>query len=83
MLAWKFTDRKLPLDIDDNLAATTNMENLNNALLKLDDQGWNTEGKIWSASWVRLRCQMSVVKERLLDLSLAGDKNQDIVGELQ
>lgn len=83
MMAWRFSDRKIPLDLDDNIIATSDPEVLNEALSKLDDDGWNTEGKIWSASWIRLRCQLSVIKEKVLAHSLAGRTEDNAIEKLQ
>ncbi|PSN60516.1 hypothetical protein BS50DRAFT_579053 [Corynespora cassiicola Philippines] len=83
MMAWRYSDRKQPLDIDDNIIATDDPEILNAALARLDNHGWNTEGKIWSASFIRLRCQLSVYKEQFLEQSLAGEKDGSVVQNLQ
>ncbi|KAF2185061.1 hypothetical protein K469DRAFT_726933 [Zopfia rhizophila CBS 207.26] len=82
MMAGRYSNRKLPLDIDDNMITTSDPEVLNEVLSKLDSDGWNTEGRIWASSWIRLRCQLSVYKERVLELSLAGQTDGDVSGKL-
>ncbi|KAF2474541.1 uncharacterized protein BDR25DRAFT_109618 [Lindgomyces ingoldianus] len=83
MMAWRYSDRKLPLDLDDDIIATDDTELLNNALSRLDSDGWNTEGKIWASSWIRLRFQLSMFRERVLELSLSGRTDGDVAQKLQ
>lgn len=82
MMAWKYSDRELPLDLDDTVSATSDAEVFNEAVAKLDSNGWNTEGKIYSTSWIRLRCQLSVLKEKVLEQSLAGRTEPDVTEKL-
>ncbi|ORX97546.1 hypothetical protein BCR34DRAFT_165121 [Clohesyomyces aquaticus] len=83
MMAWRYSDRKMPLDLDDNILATDDVEILNDALSRLDADGWNTEGKIWASSWIRLRFQFSVFRERVLELSLSGKNDGNVAEKLQ
>jgi hypothetical protein len=53
------------------------------AIARLDSSGWNTDGKIHPVSFIRLRCQHAVYKERLLEQSLAGEKDDDVIRNLQ
>ncbi|KAF2832064.1 hypothetical protein CC86DRAFT_390249 [Ophiobolus disseminans] len=83
MMAWRYSDRRQPLDISDEILAADDPEVLNQAILRLDSAGWNTEGNICSASVIRLRCQHAVYKERLLEQSLAGEKDGNVIRNLQ
>ena len=83
MMAWRYSDRKQPLDLDDNIIATDDPEVLNEALSRLDSEGWNTESRIWSASWIRMRSQLSVSKEKFLEQSLAGETDDNVAQKLQ
>lgn len=83
MMSWRYSDRKEPLDIDDEIMASDDPVLLNEALSKLDSEGWNTEGRISAISWIKLRFRMAKVKERFLQLSLAGDKNCDMTDKIQ
>ncbi|KAF2876243.1 hypothetical protein BDV95DRAFT_602247 [Massariosphaeria phaeospora] len=83
MMAHRYSDRGQPLDLDDNIIASDDPEVVNEALSRLDHNGWNTNGEIWSASWVRLRWQLSCYKEQFLDQSLAGRTGGDVVHQLQ
>jgi len=83
MMAWRYSDRRQPLDISDDALVSDNPEILDQAIARLDSAGWNTDGKMYPASFVRLRCQHAVYKERLLEQSLAGEKDSDVVRNLQ
>jgi hypothetical protein len=56
---------------------------LNADLERLDSAGWNMDGKLRPASFSRLRCQLAVFKERLLEQSLAGEKDSDVVRNIE
>ena len=83
MMSERYSDRKMPLDLDDNIIPTSDPDALNQALARLDENGWNIEGKFWSTSWIRLRYDMAVVKERILELSLAGKADDDAALKIQ
>ncbi|KAF2652265.1 hypothetical protein K491DRAFT_719106 [Lophiostoma macrostomum CBS 122681] len=83
MMAERYSDRKVPLDLDDNTISTSDPDALNRALAKLDENGWDTDGRIWSTSWVRLRYNMAVVKEQILEQSLAGKANDDDAAKIE
>jgi hypothetical protein len=71
MMGWRYSDRKMLLDISDEATVSEDPEVLNAELDKLDTAGWNTEGKIHPASFGRLRCQLAVFKERFLEQSVS------------
>ncbi|CAI6341435.1 unnamed protein product [Periconia digitata] len=83
MMNWRYSDRPLPLDVDENLLMCDNPDTINAALAKLDNEGWNAEGKIYSISWVRLRAKMSISRERFLEISLSGRRITDLPKEIQ
>ncbi|KAH8731519.1 hypothetical protein GQ44DRAFT_604373 [Phaeosphaeriaceae sp. PMI808] len=83
MMAWRYSDRRQLLDIGVEELCSDDPEVLNKAVSKLDHTGWNTEGKVYQASFIRLRCQHGVYTERLLEQSLAGEKDSDVVHNLQ
>ncbi|KAF2645998.1 hypothetical protein P280DRAFT_476447 [Massarina eburnea CBS 473.64] len=83
MMNWRYSDRKPPLDLEDHVVVSDDLEALNLAVSKLDANGWNTEGRIIGVSWIRLRAQMSVAKERFLEISLAGRGITDLTQEIQ
>ena len=83
LMGWRYSDRKMPLDISDEAVVTDDVGMLNAELSKLDSAGWNTEKHLNSATFIRLRCQFAVFKERLLEQSLAGEKDSDVVRNIQ
>ncbi|KAJ5691709.1 hypothetical protein N7488_012444 [Penicillium malachiteum] len=56
--------------------------NLDSALLRLDENGWNTEGKFYPATLIRMRAIMSNLRERVLELSLGHSEQRDHANNL-
>jgi hypothetical protein len=83
LMSSRYSDRKLPLDLAEEVIVTSNTDILNEALSQLDSNGWNTNGDIWSASWVRMRGHISQFKEKFLEQSLAGKRDADVATKLQ
>lgn len=83
MMGWRYSDRRQQLDISDDAIASDDPAFLDDELAKFDNAGWNTEGKLHPASYCRIRCQLAVYKERILEQSLAGEKDTDVVQNLQ
>lgn len=83
MMGWRYSDRRQLLDLSDSAIASDDPAIVNEEISKLDSAGWNREGRIHPASFIRLRCQHAVFKERLLEQSLAGEKDSDVVRNLQ
>jgi hypothetical protein len=83
MMAWRYSDRRQVLDISEAAITTDDPAILNEAISRLDSAGWSTEGKVQPSSFIRLRGQFAVFKERLLEQSLAGEKDGDVVHNLQ
>jgi hypothetical protein len=83
LLFWRYSNRRMPLDLSDEVLCSDDLEAVNEAISRLDPAGWNTDGKIYPASTVRMRCEQAVCKERLLEQSLAGEKDSDVVANLQ
>lgn len=81
-MACHYSDRPLPLDLE-NGVAWSDPETLKAALDTLDEDGWNTGGHIWPASMVRMRYRMAVMKEKVMEQSLAGVADPDVAGKLQ
>ncbi|KAI5377871.1 hypothetical protein J4E82_003251 [Alternaria postmessia] len=79
MMGWRYSDRKMLLDISDQAVTSEDPDVLNAELSKLDSAGWNTEGHLHPATFGRMRCQLAVFKERLLEQTLAGEKDSDVV----
>ncbi|KAF1971211.1 hypothetical protein BU23DRAFT_510546 [Bimuria novae-zelandiae CBS 107.79] len=83
MIHRRYSDRGLPLDIDDEIAASDDTAMVNEAISKLDNDGWATDNQIRSASWIRLRVKLGHVKERFLEASLAGKKDAFMIEDIE
>ena len=85
MVGWRYSDRKMMLDISDEAVVSEAEDTalLNHELSKLDKAGWNTEGRLHPATFNRVRCQLAVFKERFLEQSLAGEKDSDVVRNVE
>lgn len=83
MMGWRYSDRRQQLDISDDVIAADDPNVLSGELGKFDAAGWNIERKLHPASLGRVRCQHAVFKERLLEQSLAGQKDSDVVRNLK
>jgi hypothetical protein len=83
MMGWRYSDRKMLLDISDEAIVSEDADVLNAELEELDTAGWNMEGELHPASFCRLRYQLAVFKERLLEQSLAGEKDSDVVRNIE
>ncbi|KAJ4301285.1 hypothetical protein N0V90_003376 [Kalmusia sp. IMI 367209] len=83
MMNRRYSDRKWPLDLDDEVVASDDLEMVNEVISKLDSDGWDLDAKIKPTSWIRLRVRLAVVKERFLEASLAGKKHDFLVEEIE
>jgi hypothetical protein len=83
MIHQRYSDRPLPLDIDDEIITSDNHAMLNEVISKLDEDGWAVDGQIRPASWIRLRAALGRVKERFLEASLAGKKDVFMIQEIE
>lgn len=83
MIHRRYSDRGLPLDIDDDIITSDDQDLVNSAIAKLDSDGWSTDNQIRPVSWIRLRVKLGHVKERFLEASLAGKKDAFIIEEIE
>ena len=83
LMNWRYSDRRQLLDISDDTIACDDLEKVNEEISKLDSTGWNADGQLYPSTHIRLRCQLAVFKERLLEQSLAGEKDSDVVRNLE
>jgi hypothetical protein len=83
MMGWRYSDRKMLLDISDQAIVSKDAEVLTAELERLDASGWNMDEKLHPGSFSRLRCQLAVFKERLLEQSLAGEKDNHVVRNIE
>ncbi|KAJ5648871.1 uncharacterized protein N7484_002594 [Penicillium longicatenatum] len=68
-ISWRFCDITPPLDLSfDDIIAEPEVRD--NAISKLDANGWNTENNDTQAVWLRAYLIMGPVRESILELSL-------------
>ncbi|KAI1100907.1 hypothetical protein F4804DRAFT_344383 [Jackrogersella minutella] len=73
LLASRYSSTPLPLDIsDDDLFSDS--ATFTKAVSRLDERGWNTDGKIYCASRIRARAILAVIREELFEIALANDQ---------
>lgn len=83
MMGWRYSDRRQQLDISEEAIVSDDPTSLVEQLSRIDRAGWNLDGIIHPASYNRLRYQLAVFKERLLEQSLAGEKDSGVVQNIQ
>jgi hypothetical protein len=70
LLSRRFCTTPLPLDIrDEDLAAEP--EVLDRAVASLDQNGWNTDGGLYSATLIRARTMIAYVRDELIEIALS------------
>jgi chromatin structure-remodeling complex subunit RSC3/30 len=68
-IIWRYCDVQLPLDLryDEILADPPTRDA---AISRLDANGWNSQGVIQTAPWMRVSLLVSSIKEQIVELSL-------------
>lgn len=69
MLSRNYCQYSLPLDLCEE-DVYGGRERLEAALAKLDSKGWNTDGRIFTTTWLRALAMLSPIREGILELSL-------------
>ncbi|KAF5015070.1 hypothetical protein F66182_13725 [Fusarium sp. NRRL 66182] len=69
MLSRHFCQYSLPLDLCEE-DVYRGRERLDAALARLDSNGWNTDGQIFTTTWLRALVMLSPIREGILELSL-------------
>lgn len=77
----QYTNIRPRLDISDETLMAEGLA-LDTILTSLDANGWNTEGKVWPAGFIRLRYIMSTFREEILELS-PGNERHDMIYNLR
>jgi hypothetical protein len=83
MICQCYSDRPLPLDLDDEVITSEDQAVIDDAIGKLDANGWADDGRIRPASWIRLQTLLSRVKERFLEVSLAARRDAVVIEEIE
>jgi hypothetical protein len=72
------TPQSLPLDVSDE-ALLAGGEILASAIASLDENGFNTDGKIYSPTILRARTLLALVRDEILEIALGSNEPDDIL----
>jgi hypothetical protein len=72
------TPQSLPLDVSDE-ALLAGGETLARAIASLDENGFNTDGKIYSPTILRARTLLALVRDEILEIALGFNEPDDIL----
>ncbi|KAJ6058170.1 uncharacterized protein N7446_007753 [Penicillium canescens] len=70
MLSDRYCQCPLPLDLSEE-DVYGGRDRLAAALARLDSNGWNTDGRIYTTTWIRALAMLSPIREGILELSLS------------
>lgn len=76
MLSRFYCTYQMPLDLTED-ELYSGPERLAIALSQLDQNGWNTCGRIDTITWSRARCLLTPIREEILELSVGVNFNND------
>ena len=74
MLSKYYCQCPLPLDLCEE-DVYGGRERLTVAIAKLDSNGWNTNGHIYTTTWLRALTMLSPIREGILELTLSLNSN--------
>ncbi|KAH7203247.1 hypothetical protein BKA60DRAFT_527185 [Fusarium oxysporum] len=77
LLTRKFCSIKSPLDLEES-ALLSDKETSQRQSRRLDRDGWNTDGRIYSSSLLRVRMMIALVRDEILEVVLAQDTHSSI-----
>ncbi|TVY74340.1 Sorbicillinoid biosynthetic cluster transcription factor sor3 [Fusarium oxysporum f. sp. cubense] len=77
LLTRKFCSIKSPLDLEES-ALLSDKETFQRQSQRLDRYGWNTDGRIYSSSLLRVRMMIALVRDEILEVVLAQDTHSSI-----
>jgi hypothetical protein len=78
LLNYRYCTLTPPLDLSDE-ALVEGGEVLDQAMSELDSAGWSTKGIRHRMSTGRIRFQLSVFRERTLEIALASHEPRDLI----
>jgi Fungal specific transcription factor domain. len=69
LISWRYCDIPMPLDLSwDEISAEPPIRDV--AIANLNTDGWNKNGTLHMGTWARLSFLTSVIREKILELSL-------------
>ncbi|CZR48908.1 uncharacterized protein FPRO_12349 [Fusarium proliferatum ET1] len=82
LLTRRFCSIKSPLDLEES-ALLSDKENFQRRSQLLDQDGWNTDGRIYSSSLLRVRMMIALARDEILEVVLAQDGAYGITEVMQ
>ncbi|OTA55892.1 hypothetical protein K449DRAFT_387928 [Hypoxylon sp. EC38] len=73
LIASRYSSTPLPFDLSDEVIFSNN-ETFMKAVERLDERGWNTDGKIYPSTRIRARTMIAAIREELFEIALANEQ---------
>ncbi|PNP43638.1 hypothetical protein TGAMA5MH_04610 [Trichoderma gamsii] len=70
LLTRRFCSIQLPLDLDD-VALLSDKETFQRHLLRVDNDGWDMDGRLHPASVLRVRTMVALIRDEILEIGLS------------
>lgn len=70
LLTRRFCSIQLPLDLDDRILLSDN-ETFQRHRSRLDNHGWDVDGRLHSASILRVRTMVALIRDEILEIGLS------------
>lgn len=83
LLTRRFCSIQLPLDLDDRILLS-DKETFQRHCSRLDNDGWDMDGRLHSASILRVRTKVALIRDEILEIGLSyvqDDNLDDIMYE--
>lgn len=80
-LSYRYTRFRFPLDLDDEVFAS-DPETLKLAAEKLDINGWNKEGNVTKATYMRAHGYLAIIIDEILEVSLTSSASDNRITDL-
>ncbi|KAF5622012.1 hypothetical protein F25303_12195 [Fusarium sp. NRRL 25303] len=82
LLTRRFCSIKSPLDLEES-ALLSDKETFQRRSQLLDQDGWNTDGRIYSSSLLRVRMMIALARDKILEVVLAQDGTYGVTEVMQ
>lgn len=77
LLNRRYSSTSLPLDLSDEVLLEGG-DALARAVEALDEDGWNTEGKLYTTTILRARTSLSYIRDAILEIALGSKAAEDV-----
>lgn len=77
LLTRRFCSIQLPLDLDDGVLLS-DKDTFQRQLVRLDSDGWDMDSRLHSASILRVRTMVALIRDEILEIGLSYVENYTI-----